>query len=94
MSDLKSADEIIGEYPKPNSMVDNGNLFFACATYQSAYKKLQAELMQEREKANEILKYCKPHVDQMWAACIVGIILNCDFRDAKSELAKYDKESE
>ncbi len=34
----------------------------------------------------EILKYCEPHLDLMWAASIVGIVLDCDFRDAKSAL--------
>lgn len=38
---------------------------------------------------NEVLKYCRPHTDQMWAANIVSIILNCDFRDAKQKLNEY-----
>lgn len=38
---------------------------------------------------NEVLKYCRPHTDQMWAANIVSIILNCDFRDAKQKLDEY-----
>ena len=42
------------------------------------------------QKAQDILEYCRPHLDQMWAAVIVGIILGCDFRDAKFELARYD----
>lgn len=53
MSDLKSADEIIEEYSKPHSMIDNGNLYFACCTYQTEYKKLQAELAQLKEKCEQ-----------------------------------------
>lgn len=37
----------------------------------------------------EILEYCRPHTDKMWAANIVSIILNCDFRDAKQKLNEY-----
>lgn len=36
----------------------------------------------------EVLNYCKPHIDQMWAAKIVSTLLECDFRDVKSELEK------
>lgn len=47
--DLKQANEIIEEYSKPHSMIDNGNLFFACCEYQEAYQSLQSEL--EKVKA-------------------------------------------
>lgn len=46
-----------------------------------------------KEKTKEILEYCRPHTDQMWAANIVSIILNCDFRDAKQKLNEYFKEN-
>lgn len=49
---------------------------------------LTEELDARIEKA---LTYCEPHVDQMWAATVVGVLLNCDFRDAKIEIAKYRK---
>jgi hypothetical protein len=39
--DLKQAGEILEEYSKPNSMVDNGNLFFAGIEYQKAYRDLK-----------------------------------------------------
>jgi hypothetical protein len=39
-----------------------------------------------QEKLNSILKYCQPHVHDMWAANIVGSILECDFRDAQNAL--------
>lgn len=35
-----------------------------------------------------VLEYCKPHLAQIWASRIVGILLNCDFKDAKNELAR------
>lgn len=44
-------------------------------------------------KQIEILNYCAPHLDHMWAATIVGIILNCDFKDAKQALHKRRQES-
>lgn len=42
-------------------------------------------------EANEekILDYCEPHLDEMWAANIVGILLDCDFRNAKEHLAAW-----
>jgi hypothetical protein len=46
----------------------------------------------DREKIEEILKYCMPHLKYMWAAKIVGIILDCDFRDSRQELKKYWEE--
>lgn len=38
------------------------------------------------KKELEIFEYCLPHLDQMWAATILGIILGCDFRDVKTAL--------
>ena len=40
-------------------------------------------------KRHEVLKYCEPHLDQMWAASIAGILLGCDFRDCKFYIKKY-----
>ena len=34
-------------------------------------------------KELEILKYCLPNSSQMWAVKIMGLILDCDFRDAE-----------
>jgi hypothetical protein len=39
-------------------------------------------------KHKAVIEYCEPHLDQMWAARIVGILLGCDFGDAKENL-KY-----
>jgi len=35
------------------------------------------------EKLKEIEEYCRPHKAHMWAATILGIIQECDFRDAR-----------
>ncbi len=40
------------------------------------------------KKQNQILEYSKPHIDQMWSATICGIILDCEFRDAKSKITE------
>lgn len=45
-----------------------------------------------RAKAIEILEYCRPHIKQMWAATIVGIILGCDFKDSESALKAFFRE--
>lgn len=45
-------------------------------------------------KESLIIEYCKPHVEQMWAASIVGFVLDCDFRDAKQAIEKWEKENE
>lgn len=40
----------------------------------------------------EILVYCKPHLQQMWAAYITSIILGCDFQDTPREIQLYERE--
>ena len=46
------------------------------------------------EKRNQILNYCKDNLQYMWASKIVSILLDCDFRDAKSALNEYFNEYE
>ena len=50
-----------------------------------------------KEQVKEILLYCRPHLDKMWAASIVSMLLDCDFRDAKEKaettLNTMDKEN-
>lgn len=43
-------------------------------------------------KISQIVSYCEPHIDQMWSATIFGILLGCDFKDAKTELAKRNND--
>ena len=40
-------------------------------------------------KKKEIVEYCYDSLEQMWSARIVGILLECDFRDAKQYADKY-----
>lgn len=45
---------------------------------------------QLREKRAQILDYCQKHMwkGEMWSAVIVGILLDCDFKDAHVQLEK------
>jgi len=47
---------------------------------------LREEVKKLLSNQNEILKICKGHEDLMWSAKIIGIILECDFRDAKQKI--------
>lgn len=40
MNNLKDADQILNEYSQPDSLVDEGNLFFAATEYKKAYEEL------------------------------------------------------
>lgn len=48
-------------------------------------------VVEDEKKLNEIVEYCKPHVDQMWAAYIVSIIYKCDFRDVPKILKEREE---
>lgn len=49
------------------------------------------ELFKEFDsKVVEILTYCRPHVDEMWAAKICSVLLDCDFRDVKRKFEDYE----
>ena len=59
------------------------------ATYELDQKNMNhliAQLDEAKAKLNNILKYCAPYTEQMWAANIASIILECDFRDVSYEL--------
>ncbi len=43
-------------------------------------------------QTQEIIAYCKPHLSLMWAAKIVSILLECDFRDVHSAIEFYEQE--
>jgi hypothetical protein len=45
--------------------------------------------LKENSRFVDIVKYCAPHADNMWAAKIISIVLDCDFRDAKREAERY-----
>ena len=35
-------------------------------------------------KTKAVIDYCYEHLDKMWVARVVSILVGCDFRDAKS----------
>jgi hypothetical protein len=45
--------------------------------------------IKDAAKIAQVLAYCRPHLEYMWASSIVAILLGCDFRDAKNELEKF-----
>ena len=70
---LRQANEVLEDYPKPNSMIDNGNLFYAAVEYQKAYRRQQKKLNAAEAKlhvANAALKFYKglplSQEDQKW----------------------------
>jgi hypothetical protein len=52
-------------------------------------KIVEHELPRYPLSIRNVLNYCEPHTEQMWAAYIIGLILDCDFRDSKQELQKF-----
>ncbi len=47
------------------------------------------ELLELFARVTDVLRYCEPHLDQMWAATIVAKLLDGDFRDAKADIDKF-----
>ena len=45
-----------------------------------------------RDKVEEILNFCRPHLEYKWSATIVSMLLGGDFRDSKETLESYFKE--
>lgn len=56
---------------------------------ESGNKLLWEENERLKAKQKEILEYCRNNTHLMWAAKIVSIALDCDFRDAEYELEKF-----
>lgn len=55
-------------------------------------KKMQEkdeEIRDHLMKTKAVIEYCEPHMDQMWASRVVGILLGCGFRDAKDNLKSF-----
>lgn len=48
-------------------------------------------MSQKSDRIEQVLEYCKPHMKMMWASSVVGILLNCDFKDAETELKKRNE---
>lgn len=45
-------------------------------------------------KQKAVVEYCYDHLDKMWAAKITGIVLGCDFKDAKEHADQFFKHCE
>lgn len=82
---MKSKEQIAAEDYALNE--ENINMY-KMSTAQIAEK---AFLAGTNSGKKEIIEYCKPHLDKMWAATIVSMLLNCDFRDSYQEVEKYEK---
>lgn len=50
------------------------------------------EYFDQEQKIVEVIEYCLPHTEKMWAARIISILLKCDFRDAKKNAESYLEE--
>lgn len=48
--------------------------------------------MSNSEKLSAILEVCKEHLHLMWAAKIVAIILECDFRDCTQKINEQEND--
>jgi hypothetical protein len=55
-------------------------------------KKFTSDDKDELNKKKAVIEYCYDHVDKMWAANIIGVLLDCDFRDAPEVAAMFLKE--
>lgn len=70
IENLALSAEILDDYPKRDSTVDNGNLYFAATTYQVAYeaeKRLSEKYKNCYERmvgAYDILKSCLDEKDK------------------------------
>lgn len=68
--------------------VKNPGLWFG---FQAGYA---AALLVNEALLKETVEYCAPYTHQMWAATIVGILLECDFRDSPIKAKKFLKRLE
>ena len=63
-----------------NALSENAILREALSRYEAA--------------KNDVIRYCYPNSDIFWAAKIIGILLNCDFRDSLEEAKEYLQKQE
>ncbi len=42
------------------------------------------------KKLEKIIKYCLPATDRLWSAMILGIILDCDYKDVDEKLKELE----
>lgn len=49
--------------------------------------ELEKDIARLEERRDAALEYCRPHIDQMWAASVVGKLFGSSFKKAKELLA-------
>lgn len=52
-------------------------------------EKLEQDNKDHMIKTKAVIDYCYNHLEQMWAARAVSLLLGCDFRDAKFHANKF-----
>jgi hypothetical protein len=78
-------------YERENNSPNEAYIKMLQDTVESQKKEITSDLIQKKA----VVEYCYDHLDIMWSAKIVGILLGCDFRDAKyhaDEFFKYCEE--
>ncbi len=88
----KENEELRREIGKPYDKVDR--LFEANRKLIKENEILREALARYEAAKNDVIRYCHPNSDIFWAAKIIGILLNCDFRDSQEEAKEYLQKSE
>lgn len=65
---------------KADDQIEGGNI---------ERESLYAEIEDFEIKRKAVLEYCYDNLAKMWAAKVAGILLGCDFRDAKEHSDIY-----
>lgn len=65
-------------------------IFFELHTINKEITHLKAENEKLKQKQLRVINYSKDKLDQMWAATVVSVLLDCDFRDAKEVVKKWE----
>ncbi len=74
---LKEASEVLEDYPRPNSNVDMGNLYFAATQYQEAYEDAVSRYTTAVHKHLDVVELYVKQKDQIQKlkAYITGIAM-------------------
>lgn len=51
---------------------------------------VKADLVDYKQKSEAILSYCKQNIDSHWAAHIAGVLLDCDYIEARERIKEND----
>jgi hypothetical protein len=81
--DLQSAKQILKDYCEPDSLIDNGNLYFAACEYQEAYNQLQVQC----DKLAESLDCLQKEVSGLMHAH--RVVLRNDYGNSNCEAVQY-----